>query len=256
MDKRIGAQYFTLRDYMKSIEDFDATCKKISEIGYKIVQISASPLGAKEMREVLDKYNLEVVTTHRSFDDFLKDPEEIISYNKTLGSNLCGVGMMPARYCEDIKSIREFIKEANRICEIFKKENVYFAYHNHAFEFAKMDGKLIFDCLTEETDPEMFNFIVDTYWVQVGGKNPAAVIEKLGKRAMAVHFKDFAVNKDNWQVPEMAEVGEGNLDWDSIIKACDVAGTKWALVEQDVCKRSPFESMEMSYNYLKTKGFC
>ena len=88
MDKRIGAQYFTVREYMKSIEDFDNTCKRISETGYKLVQISASPLGAAQMREVLDKYGLKVVTTHRSFDDFLKNPDEIIEYNKTLGSDL------------------------------------------------------------------------------------------------------------------------------------------------------------------------
>ena len=54
----------------------------------------------------------------------------------------------------------------------------------------------------------------------------------------------------------MTEVGEGNLDWDSIIEACDKAGAKWALVEQDICHRCPFESMKMSYDYLTTKGFC
>ena len=54
----------------------------------------------------------------------------------------------------------------------------------------------------------------------------------------------------------MAEIGEGNLDWDAIIAVCDDVGVKWALVEQDVCRRNPFESMKMGYNYLATKGFC
>lgn len=71
---------------------------------------------------------------------------------------------------------------------------------------------------------------------------------------MAVHFKDLKVNVDN--STEMAEVGEGNLDWDSIIGVCEEAGVKWALVEQDVCRRDPFESMKMSYEYLTGKGFC
>jgi len=66
MDKRIGAQFYTLRDHTKTIEDFDATCKRISEMGYKIVQISGTPLAAKEIREVLDKYGLQAFTTHRS----------------------------------------------------------------------------------------------------------------------------------------------------------------------------------------------
>ena len=32
MDKRIGAQLYTIRDFMKTIEDFDASCKKINDI--------------------------------------------------------------------------------------------------------------------------------------------------------------------------------------------------------------------------------
>lgn len=55
---------------------------------------------------------------------------------------------------------------------------------------------------------------------------------------------------------EMAEVGEGNLNWDENISVCEETGVKWALVEQDFCRRSPFESMKMSYDYLAGKGFC
>lgn len=258
MDKRIGAQFYTVRDYTATIEDFDAACKKISGIGYRIVQISGTPLGAKEMREVLDKYDLKVVTSHRSFDDFLKNLDEIIDYNKILGSDLCGIGIMPKESAESNEKLSDFIADANKVCEILKSENMYFGYHNHAKEFAKLDGKTIFDRLVEETDPEIFNFIVDSYWLQVGGKNPADEIRKLGKRAMALHYKDFAVDIQNWRVPKICEVGRGNLDWDSIIAACEDAGTRWALVEQDenFIDNDPFKAMKISYDYLVTKGFC
>ena len=120
------------------------------------------------------------------------------------------------------------------------------------FEFEKFDGKFIMDRLIEESDPDAVKFIVDVYWLQYGGVNPASYIKKMGDRAMAIHFKDYKIAGN--QV-EMAEVGEGNLDWDEIIAACDEAGAKWAMVEQDICKRDPFESLKMSYDYLTTKGF-
>lgn len=44
MDKRIGAQYYTIRDHIQTIEDFDESCRKVKEIGYQIVQISGTPL--------------------------------------------------------------------------------------------------------------------------------------------------------------------------------------------------------------------
>ena len=83
---------------------------------------------------------------------------------------------------------------------------------------------------------------------------PATFIRNLGDRAMAIHFKDVKPNPDN--SVEMAEIGEGSLCWDEIIAACEEAGSKWVLVEQDICKRSPFESLKMSYDYLTAKGFC
>ena len=253
MDRRIGAQYYTLREHIKTIEDFEETCKKVKEIGYKIVQISGTPLGAKEMKAVLDTYDLKVVVTHRNFKDFVENPEEIISYNKTLGCELCGVGSMPGEYRGSKEGIDKFIKEANEAAKKLKEAGLYFGYHNHAFEFAKFDGKMVMECLIEETDAEVVKFIVDTYWLQVGGVNPAKYIKRIGERAMAVHFKDLIGTTDNKQA--MAEVGQGNLNWDEIIAACEEAGTKWALVEQDICQRDPFECMTMSYKFLKTKGF-
>lgn len=254
MDRRIGAQYYTLRDYIKTIEDFEATCKKVSDIGYKIVQISGCPLGAAEMRAVLDKYGLKCVVTHRGFDDFLNNLDEIIEYNKILGCDVCGVGSMPPKYRGSNEAVTEFIEGVKAVTPRLKEAGMYLGYHNHAFEFAKFDGKFVIDRLIEETDPETVVFIVDTYWVQVGGKNPAAFVKKLGERARLIHFKDIKARPDN--KTEMAEVGEGNLEWDEIIAACDEAGAKWALVEQDVCQRDPFESMKMSYDFLVTKGFC
>ncbi len=254
MDRRIGAQYYTLRESIRTIEDFETTCRKVSEIGYKLVQISGTPLKAADMKPILDKYGLEVVVTHRGFDDFKNNLADIIDYNKTLGCELCGVGYMPIPAGSTAADITENIRIINEAAKKLRAEGLYFGYHNHAFEFRKVEGQYPMDRLINETDPETVNFIVDVYWLQVGGQNPADFIKKLGKRAMAIHFKDYAVAEDSSR-SEMAEIGEGTLDWDGIIAACDESGARWALVEQDTCKRDPFESMKMSYDFLTTKGF-
>ena len=253
MDRQIGAQYYTLRDFATTIEDFDETCRKVKEIGYKLVQISGTPLAAADMKPILDKYGLKVVVTHKSLGDFLDNIDEVIEYNKTLGCELCGLGWVPMECRESGEALNKLIQDLNMIGKKISEAGLYFGYHNHAFEFAKVDGKRMMDRLIAETDPETVYFIVDTHWVQVAGLNAAEQIRGMGKRAMAIHFKDLKANADN--STEMCEIGEGNLDWDEIIKACDEAGARWALVEQDECKRSPFESLKMSYDYLVTKGF-
>lgn len=257
MDRRIGAQYFTIRKAVKTVEDFDIACKKVSEIGYKIVQISGMPLKAKEMKEVLDKYNLQVVTTHKAYMDFVEDIDEVIDYNKTLGSSVCGLGMMPKDYADSSSKTTRMIKALNRAAEELQKEGMCLGYHNHSIEFAPMDGTTIFDRLVHETDPKAFQFILDTFWLQVGGKTPQDMIRKLGERAPIVHFKEHTIVPAEWKVPEMCEVGRGNLDWDAIIKACDESGVQYAIVEQDRnhIDEDPFKALEVSYEYLKTKGF-
>lgn len=255
MDKRIGAQLFTIRDFMTTIEDFDASCKKIKDMGYKIVQVSGTKLPAKPMKEVLDKYGLETVITHRAFPDFIADVNEVIEYNKILGSGICGLGMMPREYFDSKESIMQFVKEIKPVCEAVKAAGLTFAYHNHAAEFIKLGGKHIFDYLAEETDPDIFNFTVDTYWCEAAGIDSAELIEKLGKRAIVIHYKDLAVTHESWRVPEMAEVGNGNLNWDKITAAAEKAGSKYAVVEQDICPADPFDSLKMSYDFLTTKGF-
>ena len=253
MDKRIGAQYFTLREFIQTVEDFEETCRKVSEMGYKIVQISGTPLKAFDMKPILDKYGLEVMLTHRSWKDFRENLEDVIEYNKTLGSELCGLGMMPFEIAETSESVTEFIREANAIAKRLRAEGLYFGYHNHAFEFSKLDGKYVMDRLVEETNPEEFKLIVDVYWLWVGGVIPEEFIKKHGNRIMAIHFKDLRVNPNN--TTEMAEIGVGNLNWDAIIAACEESGAKWAFVEQDTCRTDPFECMKTSYEFLKTKGF-
>jgi sugar phosphate isomerase/epimerase len=52
----------------------------------------------------------------------------------------------------------------------------------------------------------------------------------------------------------MAEVGEGNLNWPSILDACREAGVQWYIVEQDTCQRSPFESLAISLRNMKKWG--
>lgn len=253
MDKRIGAQLYTVAKSIQTIEGFDESLKKVKEMGYQLIQVSGTPLKAEEMKPIIDKYGLKVVVTHRDYADFCEKPEEVIEYNKILGCNICGMGMMPKECREDEKTLGEFIQNMDKAAKKVREEGLCFAYHNHSFEFAKIGGKSMMERILKETSSEDVKFIIDTYWIQFAGLNPAKFIRELGDRVAAVHLKDLQVDKFNKVA--MAEIGEGNMDWDDILEACEDAGAKYALVEQDVCQRDPFESLEISYNYLKEKGF-
>lgn len=182
-----------------------------------------------------------------------------IASKQNLGQDLrqeCGTTYRDnALYRDNPTAVKQFVKDADRVSRELKQAGMLFGYHHHSFEFAKLEGVRTIDRLIEDTDPEAFRFIVDTYWLQVGGVNPADFIAGLGKRAMAVHLKDLSINPEQDFTQEMAEVGQGNLDWDGILNSCQKAGVSWALVEQDVCKDDPFQSLKVSYEFLRKKGY-
>ncbi len=252
MDKRIGAQLYTLRDFCKTEEDFEKSMEKLEKIGYKQVQISAvGPIAPEKIKDMCDRHGMIISCTHRPFENYENDIQGEIAYHKALDCPVAGIGSMPhewdAPLTEDV--VLDFAHRMNKITERMAEEGITFAYHNHAFEFEKINGKYVFDYFIENSN---CSFIVDTYWLAYAGINPAKYIEKLGKRAVCVHFKDLAMSGQN---VEIAEVGQGNLEWDEIINACEKAGTKYVLVEQDICKRDPFDCMEASYKFLTQKGF-
>lgn len=257
MDKRIGAQYFTVREFTKTTSDFEATCKKIAEMGYSTVQISGTPLDAKEMRSVLDTYGLQVVTTHKGFADFQENLAGVIEYNRTLGCDLCGMGCIPEWARDSREAVDRYIAEVNRVAAVLKSEGMRFGHHNHSYEYMMHEGGCSFDRMVAETDPDAVSFILDTYWVQFSGRSPEKEIRALGKRAEVVHLKDYRIEVGDWNTPKMGEVGSGQLDWDDILAACEEAGVRWAVVEQDVnhLNGDPFASLAVSREFLNGKGY-
>lgn len=253
MDKRIGAQYYTVHEYCKTLADFDESSKKVKDIGYKTVQISGiGDFTAEEIKNVLDKYDLEAVCTHRPLAEYEEDLNGIIKFHNTLDCKISGIGNVP-NMAGDFEVAKEFVKKINPIAKELKKNGLTFAYHNHHYEFEKRDGISIFDIISENTDPDDFKFIVDVYWVAYAGLNPAKFVRKFKDRIACVHLKDMGIiGRDI----NMFEVGYGNLDWDDILAACEEANVEYAQVEQDRCNRNPFESLKMSYDFLCTKGFC
>jgi len=245
---KFGAQLYTIRDTCKSVNDFEMSMRRISEIGYKSVQVSGigADITSAQVRKICDSFGLEIAVTHSSPDRLVNDTKALIEEHKILGCKNIGLGYY---YMTTLEEIKTFIEKFNEPAKIIKQNGMQFHYHNHSFEFQRFGGSTGFDYIMENTDPDLWHFILDLYWVQHGGKNPVDYIEKLSGRLETVHFKDFTII-DGQQ--KMAEIMEGNLDWGKIIPACEKSGVQFALIEQDNdWAVSPFESLTTSFNNLK-----
>ena len=246
----IGPQAYTIRDFCKTPEDIRASFQKLHDIGFTTVQISGiGPIDPAELKSICDEYGLQIVLTHSNPDRILNDTKRLIEEHKLYGCHLIGVGCMPQKYIGSAAGARQFLQDYTPAARLMAEQGMKLCYHNHHFEFIHDCGEVPFDILVQETDPDCWGFIPDTYWIQFAGRCPARQMEALKGRVEVCHFKDLAI-VDNAQ--RMAPVMDGNLDWPEILAACEKAGVQHAMIEQDLCyEDDPFDCLKRSLRHLK-----
>jgi sugar phosphate isomerase/epimerase len=145
------------------------------------------------------------------------------------------------------------MSELGPVSEKLAKEGIDFSYHNHNHELMRYGKKTWLEMLYEQASPKMLKAEIDVYWIQAGGGDPAVWVRKCAGREPLLHLKDMTAGPGRQQ--RFAEIGEGNMNWPTIIQAAKESGVKWYIVEQDECyERDPFESLAISYHNLQSMG--
>ena len=246
---KLGAQFYSIRDNTTTPEDLKESFKKIKDIGYEIVQMSAiCKIEAERLKSFSEEFSLPITCTHSPFDRIINDTDALIREHIVYGCPTIGLGSMPREYVESPDGLAAFIDTIKLPIKKIRDAGLRFAYHNHAFEFDKIDGKLPYDVLIEEL-PEL-DFIVDTYWIRYAGYDFMDYIRKLGPdRVRNVHFKDMLTEPKGSICP----CGNGVIDFAPLVKLCDEMGIVNALVEQDNAPESgdSIDQMRISYENLK-----
>lgn len=247
--EQIAAQLYTVRAHTRTPEDLRETLRKIAAIGYKAVQVSAiGPIAPERTKAYADEAGLRICATHVGMDRLKDDLDAVIREHKLWDCRYVGLGSMPEAYRAGREGYEAFVREIAPIARRLRENGLQFVYHNHRFEFARVDGERIgMDYLLQETDPSDTGFELDVYWAQAGGGTAADWVRKVNGRMAVVHLKDMAIVAD---AAVTAELGEGNMDISGIVAACREIGVEWYVVEQDDCRRDPFESLAISFKRL------
>lgn len=242
----LGAQMYTLRRFMQSERDMEYSLAKVAQMGYTCVQISGGgAIEPKKLREICDKNGLKIVLTHTDPERILNDTGRVIEEHDILGADYIGIGAMPERY-RDPKFLFRFAEDFGPAARRIKSAGKLLTYHNHNFEFERINGKRVIETLLESFKPDEMGFTLDTYWVQAAGADVLYWLDVLQDRIPCVHLKDMDV-RGFQQI--MAPVMEGNMNFQAILwKLAEMGGTKYLLVEQDECEGSPFDCLKKSYD--------
>jgi len=264
----LGLQLYTVRDDMK--KDFAGTIAKVGTTGYKEVEFAGyfdhTPA---DVRSILDKNGMTAPSCHVTYEALEKHLPDIIDAAHTIGHKYVVCPWLEEKLRNEPDGWKQVAAFFNQTGSALKKAGIQFAYHNHTFEFqhaSTLGGKMPYDFLLDNTDPQLVKMEMDLCWISVTGNDPVAYFNRYPGRFPLVHVKDVKempkvvpAKADEFvdtgfEKKVMTEPGSGVIDWKRIFSYAGKAGIEYYFVEHDA-PADPFASITASYKYLSALRF-
>lgn len=230
--KEFGIQLYTLRDVMP--KDPKGVLKQVAEMGYKQIE---SFEGAKgmfwgmtniEFKQYMDDLGMKLVSSHCGIE---KDFERKAGEAAEIGMKYLLAGSVgPKKNIEESNKIADNFNQLGQVC---KSAGLRFGYHNHDYPFKPVDGQVPMDVMIRNTDPALVDFEMDIYWVVTVGEDPVKWFEKYPNRFRLCHIKDRKKNVPLSEKNASCILGQGQIDFATILKAGQKKGLQYFIVEQE-----------------------
>jgi sugar phosphate isomerase/epimerase len=231
----IGFQSWTIKD--KLAKDFPGTLKMMSGLGYKFVEM-CSPKGyaqigfgflagmkTADIRKVIEDAGLTCPSCHFGSAEF--EPNNLddrIAFAKEMGMEqmICSTFWLPKT--ATINDYNTASDKLNKAAEKISKAGLQTGFHNHEFEFATLEGQIIYDALMSRFDPALVKMQFQTEVINLGYK-AATYFNKYPGRFVSAHLSDWTTDKKE------TPVGQGVIDWKEFFAAAKTGGVKNFFVE-------------------------
>jgi sugar phosphate isomerase/epimerase len=265
----IALQLYSVRDDLE--KDFEGTIRKVKALGYDGVEF-AGLYGYKPeiIQKLMKEIGLAPVSAHVPFTNLMADPQGMVNEYAEIGCKYIAIPYLTPEYRPNAEKFAEVIEGAKVLGKTARARGLTLLYHNHDFEFEKINGEYALDILYKSVPADLLQTEIDTCWVNVAGEDPAAYLQKYAGRSPVVHLKDFAMpgkrpekmyeligieddqKGTDVKAFEFRPLGLGAQDFPKILQACKVVGAQWVVVEQDSPSmgKTAMECAESSLKYL------
>jgi sugar phosphate isomerase/epimerase len=249
----LGLQLYALRDSLP--KDPKGVLRRVADFGYKELetfsyadgQIFGMPFA--DFGSYVKDLGMEVTSGHYSLDVATSGKwEKAVDDAKSIDQKYMVIAYLDASIRKSLDDYKSICKKLNAAGAVCNDKGIRFGYHNHAFEFERIDGEIPFDVMLSEVDPKYVGMEMDIYWVVRGGADPLQYFEKYPGRFEQWHVKDMDKNNKD----KNANVGAGTIDFKQIFTKAKQSGMKHWYVEHDTYPAAPIDSVQADAAYLKT----
>ncbi|NIC07317.1 sugar phosphate isomerase/epimerase [Halomonas sp. DX6] len=226
----IAVQMYTLRDFGALEEQLAA----VKRSGVEAIEtVGNQNVSAEELDALLKKYELEVISSHVPLEDLRDRLDETVAFNRAVGNDILTLPYLDEQARPtDAEGWQELGRELGDIASQLNEEGFRLAYHNHDFEMEVFEDKTALEHMLDAAGPELL-LELDVAWVDRGGLDPAEYVARVEDRLFAVHAKDNAPEGTAEDEGGFATLGQGELEWDTLLPAIERAQVEWYIIEHD-----------------------
>jgi len=152
---------------------------------------------------------------------------------------------MPVNEQTTLDDLKMYCDYFNSVGYKAASNSIAFGYHNHDFEFRKIDGQIIYNFLLENTSKNHVLFQADVYWIAQGGYDPIDYMRKYSDQIRLLHIKDEK------------EIGaSGQMDFQAIFETAKELNIKdWYVEVERYTNNDPVASVQESFDYLNKAAY-
>jgi sugar phosphate isomerase/epimerase len=146
---QVAAQLYTIRDLVKTAPDIAASMKKIRDIGYTSVQVSAlGSIEEGELMRILDGEGLTCCATHEPTKLIVEEPQRVVERLNKLRCRYTAVPSPGDFPLQTREQVLDYAKQIESAGEVLFNAGQVLTYHNHHMEFRRLEGETILDTIT------------------------------------------------------------------------------------------------------------
>jgi sugar phosphate isomerase/epimerase len=249
----LAVQLWSFRNDFKT--DVPGTLKRVRELGFTNVELAGYyGMTARQFRAELDKAGLTAISMHIGYEVARDGLDQVIQDAKILGVQYVGVPWIKSPFTREdcLAAIKVFNQAGRRLAA----NGFKFFYHLHGYEFVPDAGGkgTLFDLLMTKTNRRFVSMQLDTAHVAYPGQDPAQLMRKYPGRFSSLHLKDVrgdlaGDNSGIFKDEDGRPLGEGKIDWPSVLKAARKEGVRWYIVEDET--PGVWQGIARSLKYLQ-----
>jgi sugar phosphate isomerase/epimerase len=282
---KVGVQLFSLPRVLE--RDFRQGIAMLSGMGYREVELfgpfpfsapeaiegwkAVTPqlgfsgsgffgLSPERVRAIFDEHQITAPSVHTDWATLQTGMGRLAEAGQKVGYRYVGLPSIPDNLRRNLDDYKRMADAFNKVGEDARRNGLRFAYHNHGYGIAPMEGTIPLQLLLERTDPNLVFFEMDLYWTVAGGADPVDLLRRYPGRYRLMHVKDMKEakrfsgdggNASQWieLFPYMTTAGDGVMDLRGILSAAKAGGVEHFFVEQDLVA-NPDVALKRSFDFV------